>query len=53
MMPRIQRLSSARCTYLIAARNLERIADHAVNIAQDVVFMVEGQVIRHGPKENH
>jgi len=39
--------------YLVAARNLERIADHAVNIAQDVVFMVEGQVIRHGPKENH
>jgi phosphate transport system protein len=39
--------------YLIAARNLERIADHAVNIAQDVVFMVDGQVIRHGPKDNH
>lgn len=40
-----------RCMhYVIAARNLERIADHAVNIAQDVVFMTEGQVIRHSPK---
>lgn len=35
----------------VAARNLERIADHAENIAQDVVFTVEGQVIRHSAKE--
>lgn len=33
--------------YLIAARNLERIADHSVNIAQDVVFMASGEIIRH------
>ena len=30
-----------------ASRNLERIADLATNIAEDVVFLVEGDVIRH------
>jgi len=32
---------------LSASRNLERIADHATNIAEDVIFMIEGDVIRH------
>lgn len=30
-----------------AVRHVERIADHAVNIAQDVVYLVEGDIIRH------
>jgi phosphate transport system protein len=30
-----------------ATRHLERIADLATNIAEDVVFMVEGEILRH------
>jgi phosphate transport system protein len=38
-----------RATHTISAsKNLERIADLATNIAEDVVFLVEGEVIRHG-----
>ncbi|MBX6314035.1 MAG: phosphate signaling complex protein PhoU [Isosphaeraceae bacterium] len=29
------------------ARNLERVADHATNIAEDVVYLKEGDIIRH------
>jgi phosphate transport system protein len=34
-----------------AARHLERIADHATNIAEDVVYLAEGRIIRHHPEE--
>ncbi len=33
--------------YLFVARNLERIADHATNIAEDVIFLVRGIDVRH------
>jgi len=41
-------LTVERCVDLLSAsRQLERMADQTTNIAEDVVFLVEGQVIRH------
>jgi phosphate transport system protein len=42
---------------LLISQNLERIADLATNISEDVVFLVEGRTIKHGhrlpPDDDH
>jgi phosphate transport system protein len=35
---------------LRVSQNLERIADHATNIAEDVIYLAEGEIIRHKAK---
>jgi phosphate transport system protein len=41
-------VSTQALDVLLIARNLERVADHATNIAEDVIFWVRGADVRHG-----
>jgi phosphate transport system protein len=42
-------LVPALLSFFSGVRHLERIADHATNIAEDVVYLIEGEIIRHNP----
>ena len=33
---------------LLISRHIERLADHATNIAEEVIYMIEGEIVRHG-----
>ena len=37
---------------LTVSRATERIADHATNIAEDVLYLIEGTIVRHTAKES-
>jgi phosphate transport system protein len=42
-----------RCLHLMQiSKRIERIADHATNIAEEVVFLYEGRDIRHSGKNS-
>ena len=42
-----------RCLHwMVACKSLERIADHAKNIAEEVVYLCEAQDIRHTANKN-
>jgi len=44
--------NSEQLSYLInlflISRHLERLADHCTNIAEEVIYMIEGEIVRHG-----
>ncbi len=43
--------SSQYVDLILLSRNMERIGDHATNVAEDVIFMVQGKDIRHHGNE--
>jgi phosphate transport system protein len=51
IMQRDPSVLTAAIDLLFIARNLERIGDHATNIAEDVVFLVKGVDVRHNAEQ--
>ena len=51
LMQREPVLVQAAVNLMFVARSLERIADHATNIAEDVIYMVRGVDVRHHATE--
>ena len=48
LMKRDSSVIDCAIQFLVVARNLERIGDHATNIAEDAIFVAEGRDVRHG-----
>jgi phosphate transport system protein len=49
LMQRAPEMIEQALSLFSATRHLERIADHATNIAEDVIYLVEGAIVRHRP----
>jgi phosphate transport system protein len=47
LMQRSPEVINGGISLMFVARNLERIADHATNIAEDVIYLVNGVDVRH------
>ena len=47
MMMKDPGLVKRAVAFMSCSRALERIADHATNVAEDVIFMADGEIIRH------
>ena len=41
-------LSGIYINMFLISRHIERIADHATNIAEEVIYLTDGEIIRHG-----
>jgi phosphate transport system protein len=41
-------LAAPNLQFVLVSRYLERLADHATNIAEDIIFWVRGLDVRHG-----
>lgn len=46
-------LFEALLQILHISRHLERIGDHATNIAEDLIYLIEGRIVRHAPEIFH
>ncbi len=53
IMKRSPDMIDAGLSMFSAVRHLERIADHATNIAEDVIYLVEGEIVRHRATNNN
>ena len=49
MMQKNPELIEPGLSLFSATRHLERIADHATNISEDVIYLVDGEIVRHRP----
>ena len=48
VMERSERDVNLDLSIIMISKNLERIADHCVNVAEDVIYVRSGNIIRHG-----